>query len=138
MCTSCNFLDDSCTLDCSVSDCSGGVDLTCPDGFHCRIECVGAVACLDDDITCHGDCSIRCEGTSACRDAAVACDGPRCDIGCTGDNACLDQVDCNADSCVVICDGVAACDGPGGVCCGEGSCGVDCSSANNGNCDCPA
>jgi hypothetical protein len=112
-CTSCT--GTICVVDCSGSRCTGGIDVTCPAGWTCQIDCVGSTACELGVVACSGEsCVINCIGTDACDVGGARCSAPVCDITCSGSGACEE----------------------GGACCNGGDCGAQCTSVNGGNCSC--
>jgi hypothetical protein len=82
----CNSCDDGvCVLRCvNEMDCPPTV--ACPDGWPCRIACVGPRACRSTMLVCPAGhaCEIECNGDHSCENAKVSCgDGP-CSLHCDG------------------------------------------------------
>jgi hypothetical protein len=136
-CDACDEIQNICTVDCSGSNCDNGIDITCPPGWTCAIECIGTDACRGGGaVNCDGTCEIICAGTVACENLPVTCSGDFCSIVCEGTDACDSAVRCNASDCDITCDGTGACEDDG-TCCNGGSCGGQCTELNGGNCSCP-
>ncbi|HTR50722.1 MAG TPA: hypothetical protein VMJ10_08450 [Kofleriaceae bacterium] len=105
-CTSCNVAQKSCTIDCSVTSCTGTV--TCPIGYSCDVKCDTASSC-DNGVSCVGatSCTVECSGKASCRN--VECGNGPCDVQCSGAQSCR-GVSCNTScSCAVECTGLSSC-----------------------------
>ncbi|MBW2526616.1 MAG: hypothetical protein JRI23_20710 [Deltaproteobacteria bacterium] len=141
-CSTCGFAPDpasSCSSDSRCDRCDGGdtcvivgnqsdeyegQTITCPAGFHCRVECDSHHACKDAIIGCPDDydCTVRCGNSDhQCQNATINCStrGP----------------------CFVDCIGGDTCDGAKQIC-GDNSCNANCISGGKpaitcgSSCDC--
>ena len=100
---------NTCIIACEANACKG-VNITCPVGFDCQIECVGQHACQSTAIDCPADhdCSIQCDstvdGNHACEDVVFTCSNGPCSMNCVGDEPCKGTaVNCGANACSVTC-----------------------------------
>ena len=105
-CSSCNVEQKTCTIDCSVTSCTGSV--VCPIGYACDVKCDTDNSCRNG-VSCVGatSCTVECSGNQSCR--TVECgDGP-CDVTCSGQQSCK-GVSCETScSCQVLCTGLQSC-----------------------------
>lgn len=132
-CTSCNFADHVCIVDCSAPNAACGAQVKCPPTWNCDIQCNTYGSCRNG-VTCAAgvDCNIACTGTNSCRN--LTCGSGACDVECSGNQSCR-NVNCgSACACEVNCPGQYAC--YDGIACSQTLCETDdggCSAA--GLCD---
>ena len=106
-CTSCgsdNKGGKTCTIDCTVQDCSNGT-ITCPAGYECTITCSNQNDCRTIDCVNSASCDVMCIGAQTCN--RVTCGSGECNIQCIGQSSCKTNIDCgNSCACDVACDQV--------------------------------
>ncbi|HMY14882.1 MAG TPA: hypothetical protein PKA58_01075 [Polyangium sp.] len=98
-----------CLRTCGPNECSM-MQLVCPAGFDCTIECGAVDSCRETLIYCPANyhCEVVCTAADSCRMNTIQCsdDGP-CRVGCgAAGGACHETVlICGDNSCAAFCDG---------------------------------
>jgi hypothetical protein len=88
-CTSCNPLQKTCTIDCTIAAGNCKQLVTCPTGWSCNVLCSRADACSNGVICPNGTaCTITCSGLRSCK--GISCGTGRCNVDCGGTNSCQD------------------------------------------------
>lgn len=100
--------DGVCVLACGGEAGCDATQITCPQGWPCRVDCLGKDTCKDATIVCPGQhaCEVQCAGDHACEKAQIGCgDGP-CSVACTlHEHACTElSFGCGAADGLVTCD----------------------------------
>jgi hypothetical protein len=105
-CTSCNVAMKTCTVDCSIANCTNQV--TCPSGYKCDVQCKTDGACKNG-VNCQlaSACTVECSGGNSCKN--VQCGLGPCDVMCSGVSSCRGVSCGNSCACDVLCTGSLSC-----------------------------
>ena len=108
VCTSCDVGTKTCTIDCTLTDCTAAV--ACPAGYKCDVQCNADNSCRAG-VSCTGttSCTVECTGKNSCQD--VTCGLGPCNVSCSGMQSCR-TIQCGSSCmCDVECTGTQACEG---------------------------
>ena len=91
---------------CEIPIASGSVNVRCPAGMPCRIDCTTNAACKSATLSCGAatSCTIDCQVANSCQSAVFDCRTAGCTVYCRGSNTCMnDSIGCSPSTCTFDC-----------------------------------